>query len=389
MGKAMTSQNAMKGLFLTFYGLEPHNGISKKILYQVKSLNRIGVATKLCYTDYDKQGNQVRKVDDDIIENFGKNIISKIKKRVSYSSIVNYIDKNGISFLYIRSAHNASPFINTALRKIKSKGVKIVVEIPTYPYEGQFKGARMEAKARLFFDILFRKKMSKLIDSYVTFTDNKTIFGTRNIEISNGIDFESVKLKTRNRKLNTDGQDTFNMISVSEVHYWHGLDRIIEGMYKYYEKNKHPATDLLFHVVGRGFGKEYYELQELARTRGLSDKIIFYGNKSGNELDGIFEKADFGIASLGRHRSNITKIKTLKNREYAARGIPFVYSEIDDDFEKMHYVYKAAPDDSPVDISSLMDFYESVSMTPSEIRNTIIDTLSWDTQMRKVIDGIS
>ncbi len=34
-----------------------------------------------------------------------------------------------------------------------------------------------------------------------------------------------------------------------------------------------------------------------------------------------------GIASLGRHRNGITRIKTLKNREYAARGIPFVYSE--------------------------------------------------------------
>lgn len=48
-----------------------------------------------------------------------------------------------------------------------------------------------------------------------------------------------------------------------------------------------------------------------------------------------------GIASLGRHRNGITRIKTLKNREYAARGIPFVYSENDSDFDGMPYVMKA------------------------------------------------
>ncbi len=37
---------------------------------------------------------------------------------------------------------------------------------------------------------------------------------------------------------------------------------------------------------------------------------------------------------------DIFKIKTLKNREYAARGIPFIYSEIDDDFENMPYIIK-------------------------------------------------
>ncbi|MEG2480028.1 MAG: hypothetical protein RSA50_07120, partial [Mucinivorans sp.] len=43
--------------------------------------------------------------------------------------------------------------------------------------------------------------------------------------------------------------------------------------------------------------------------------------------DDLFEQADIAIGSLARHRSGITTIKTLKNREYAARGIPFIYSE--------------------------------------------------------------
>ena len=55
----------------------------------------------------------------------------------------------------------------------------------------------------------------------------------------------------------------------------------------------------------------------------------------GKELDELFDLADFAIGSLARHRSHIDKIKTLKNREYAARGIPFIYSETDEDFDRM------------------------------------------------------
>ena len=36
-------------------------------------------------------------------------------------------------------------------------------------------------------------------------------------------------------------------------------------------------------------------------------------------------------------RQGIYNIKTLKNREYAARGFGFVYSETDDDFDRMPY----------------------------------------------------
>jgi hypothetical protein len=92
-----------------------------------------------------------------------------------------------------------------------------------------------------------------------------------------------------------------------------------------------------------------------------------------------------GIGSLARHRSNIDKIKTLKNREYAARGIPFIYSETDDDFENMPYIKKEKADDSPINIDELIKFYKSVTLCPEEIRNTILNKLSWKNQMDLVI----
>ena len=94
-----------------------------------------------------------------------------------------------------------------------------------------------------------------------------------------------------------------------------------------------------------------------------------------------------GIGSLGRHRSGITNIKTLKNREYAARGIPFTYSETDEDFDNMPYVLKIMPDESPVNIHDLIDFYQSKTWTPQSIRDSV-GHLSWTKQMSKVVDKI-
>ena len=67
--------------------------------------------------------------------------------------------------------------------------------------------------------------------------------------------------------------------------------------------------------------------QTLIDRYDLKDKVIFHGALFGAELDDVFNQCQFAIGSLGRHRSGITRIKTLKNREYATRGIPFIYSE--------------------------------------------------------------
>ena len=147
------------------------------------------------------------------------------------------------------------------------------------------------------------------------------------------------------------------------------------GIGEYYKQNN--IRDIFFHIVGGvGEDSEMPVFKEIIKKYGIEKHIIFYGQLFGKALDDVFEEADFGIASLGRHRSGITNIKTLKNREYAARGLGFVYSEIDDDFETMHYIIKAPADESPLDISSIIDFYNNHNLTPSEIRKTIDPNLS-------------
>lgn len=131
--------------------------------------------------------------------------------------------------------------------------------------------------------------------------------------------------------------------------------------------------------------REKDKIMSLIQEYGLTPYVILHGTKYGEELNEIFNHADFAIGSLGRHRSGIYNIKTLKNREYAARGFSFIYSETDNDFDLMPYILKVPADESPINISSIINFCHSKTILPQEIRNSI-KHLSWREQMKKVCE---
>lgn len=372
----------MKALFLVFHGFAPHNGISKKIAYQKSALINNGLDTELCYTAFDETGNQLRMIDDKILVNYGKGIRAKIMKRIDYSEIVNYVTSNNIKYVYMRSDHNANPCTIRLVKRLRRVGVVVDMEIPTYPYDREYEQFGFYDKFTLFIDKMFRRRLASYLHRVVTFTNLEEIFSRKTIQISNGIDFSSIKLRSQV----PDSSDSFNLIAVAEIHFWHGFDRVVAGLANYYSKN--PGRNVFLHIVGGGIQAEIDLLLKLAKEGGIEDKVIFYGPLWGDELDNVFEKAHFAIASLARHRSGIFRIKTLKNREYTARGIPFIYSETDEDFDTKPYIMKATADESPIDIESIMKFSESLNISPGDIRESIESELSWEKQMKKVIDEI-
>lgn len=370
----------MKILFLIFHGFAEYNGISKKIHYQVDGLKENGHEVSLCY--YSVEGGYRRRmINDSILEDFGRNRLAPIKKRICFNSIFQFAVNNGTELVYMRSDHNANPFTIHLVKQLNKHGIKTVMEIPTYPYDMEYKELPLKMKMELMVDKCFRKCLAKYLYKIVTFSDYKTIFGKDTIKISNGIDFSKIRIIQRR----SDKCSPFNLIGVAEVHPWHGFDRVIKGLGNYY-KNPHEI-DVYFHIVGGIEPAQQSIFDGIIKEYGIQRYVIFHGKQFGEELDKLFEQADFGIGSLARHRSGITNIKTLKNREYAARGIPFIYSEVDSDFEEKKYIIKAPADESPIDIKTLINFHQMNILTPEEIRASIED-LSWKNQMKRVIDSI-
>ena len=367
-----------KVLFIIFHGFDPNNGISKKISYQVNALKQCGMEVHLCYMD--ENGTKKRIIDGNVIADYGNGFLSKIRKRIEFTSISNYVKANNIDLVYIRSNHNANPYTIGMVKRMKRYGSKVVMEIPTYPYDSEYKAQGISNQ--IFQDKIFRNRLSKQLDAIVTFSDYEQIFGQRTIRISNGIDFDSVKMKST---IN-DTSKELNLIGVAEIHEWHGFDRVIKGLANYYSKPQDYIVK--FHVVGYFFSSEIeQEFKKIISDSHMDDFVILYGKKHGSELDYLFEKCDFGIGSLGRHRVGIDKIKTLKNREYAARGIPFIYSETDSDFDTKPYVLKAPANETAISINDIIAFYNSIAMTPIDIRESI-KGLSWENQMSTVLNSI-
>lgn len=368
----------MRILFIIFHGFDPNNGISKKISYQLEAFKANGHETHLCYMD--ENGSKRRLVDDTVIADYGNGKKGKILKRIEFGSIVNYAIDHQIELVYIRSNHNANPFTINMVKRMKRKSMKVVMEIPTYPYDQEYFDKWMQRQ--LIQDKIFRNLLAKQLNAIVTFSQEKIIFGQQTIRISNGIDFDSVKM----RKGCHHPANELHLIGVAEIHRWHGFDRLIKGLANYYTTPK--EIQVYFHVVGYFFSPiEEAEILKMIETNHLEPYVILYGKKHGEELDKIFDQCDFGIGSLGRHRVGITDIKTLKNREYAARGIPFVYSENDTDFDKKPYVLKMPADETAIHIEDIIYFYRRLNITPQEIRDSI-QNLSWKNQMKRVINAL-
>jgi len=369
----------MKGLFIVFHGFNPYSGISKKIFAECDALRQCGLDISLCFNRIELNGTQNRIVSEKIIHSFGNGIKSKFAKRMGYKDMTDFIKNEKIELLYIRHDLNSNPILTHWLKKIKKSGVNILLEIPTYPYDSEFKNSPFSHKLTLAIDKLFRKSLVKNVDRVVTFSNADFIFGCPTIKISNGINFNEIPIK---QTVNDIGNEV-HFLAVANIHIWHGIDRIINGLAQYYSVERTRIVKL--RIVGDGVAQLIESYRRLIIERSLQEYVVVAGPHSGKDLDSDFEWADMGIASLGRHRTNITNIKTLKNREFAARGIPFTYSEQDSDFDTRPYVMKVPADDSPVDVDFLLGRLDAIDRTPSAIRSSIEPALSWFNQMQYVL----
>lgn len=368
----------MKGLFLMFYGFNAFNGISKKIAYQVDALRKQGLDLRICHYEVAEDGTRSWMIDQKPLQSLGSGLTAKLKKRIDFSPIIRYAKEEKMDFIYWRTFHNSNPFTIHLAKELRQTGARIILEIPTYPYDQEY--ASWSEKLVLAVDKLFRKQFCTYVDRIVTFSSDAEIFGCPTLRISNGIDFSQIPLRSQPHDLSKE----LHLVAVAEIHYWHGYDRLIKGLYHYYQSN--PSYKVYFHLAGPLAGpREQHEVADVVTRYQLQEYVQLYGPLHGEALEQLFDQGDFAIGSLGRHRSGITHIKTLKNREYAARGFAFAYSECDDDFDTMPYVLKLPADESPIHIPTLIHFCQSQTMQPRAIRESI-SHLSWDEQMKKVAD---
>lgn len=249
-------------------------------------------------------------------------------------------------FLYIRQVYHDAAFVRY-LRRIRrtNPNIKILYEVPTWPYLAESRTSLASAP----FDLKERRnapRAAKCCDRIVTFYGQERIWDVECIKLRNGYDFSQVTLPKR-----TLG-DTVHVLSVAANAFWHGYDRLLEGLRRYYEND--GVENIHYHLVGDVLP----EYEQLVERYGLQDHVTLHGRLYGEPLDALYRQATLGIDILGGHRKDYPVSSTLKSREYGAWGLPLITSSpVDFMAPDCPWQHIVPYDDSPVDIEAMLAYH--------------------------------
>ena len=274
---------------------------------------------------------------------------SVLDKQYQMLDIKSYVKDKQYDACYIRYDFSDLGFVSL-LKQLKMICGKIVLELPTYPYDDENK-KNVLSRMKLAVDVYYRKQLHNYVDYISTFYGgNERIFGIPTIVIPNGFDFSTMALVHEELP-----PDAVHIVAVSSMRERHGYERFLEGMKNYYQRG--GKRKIMLHLVGKGRENPKYE--SLTEEYHLSPYVVFHGAMHGEMLDAVYEKCAIGIDSLARHRSGIHTLSSLKSREYGAKGIPMINSckidILEDDFP---YLLRVPADESPIDMEQVLAFYD-------------------------------
>lgn len=324
----------MKMLYIAAFNRRRDIGVYKKIMDQLKTFQQMGIEAKLVHLKQEATSCFNGKL---------------VCLRQYWEDIQLNIDVDALYIRYVKSSYSFIRFLQRA-KKINPK-MKILIEIPTYPYEKEETKREWIITAN---DRIFRKIIRKYVDRIITFSDDRTIFNIKTIRAINGLNFSEITP----RKILNDDNNRINVIAVASMKNWHGYDRMLEGLGQYYQKGGQREVNL--YLVGDGPEIKNYRL--LAKKYHITKHVLFCGNKEGEALDAIYDICDIGIVALGCHRKDLTRLSAIKSREYAAKGLPMMVSGYIDVFpaDENDFIYTLPEDDSMVDIERLINWYDSI-----------------------------
>jgi glycosyltransferase involved in cell wall biosynthesis len=324
-----------------------------------------------------------------------KGIVSKMiyHYRVSMNGSIDFSDsfetivKKRYDAIYLRFFLPGKDLV-FFLKKLKrhSPSTLILLEYPTLNIRELFNRGFIP-KVAYFINRKKVKRLNQLADYIITLTKDKRLFGKPSIFMANGIDLEQIHpVKTPE----LDG-NIYLLGVASDCAFYHGFDKIIRGMSLYRQKGGQPAVN--FRIVSNMLSNHLNELKKLATELKVEDWIEFHPTLSREELSAMYGKIHLGVGTLALHRINLMDNYSLKHREYAAFGLPFIMSRGDEHFEKSPFVYTIERDEEPVNIESLVDFYLNLCDKdpnyPAAFRKSVENSISWEAQMRQVFEVIT
>lgn len=358
-------------IYITYVDLydKGYFGITKKIMSQIRVFKKYFGKVYLAFCS----GQMVY-----LLEN--GQIIDKefaITRSKCHRVITSWLDKYEIKRTYIRYNFSDKWFLQF-LKDQKDKGVKTILEIPTYPYDGEISEGRLKIE-----DQYYREQLCQYIEWVATNSEEPNILGIPCIKLLNGVDVEAHPLHLK-RKVSGE----IVLIGVSSMAIWHGYERVLRGLFNYYRDK--GEYDFLFKIVGEGSEKDKY--RSLISEYGLQSRVEFCGMLEGEDLDRQYALADIAVSSLGLYKTGIQEVTPIKGAEYCARGIPFICGYHDMRFpDKVDYIMTVPNNPEPINMHEVIAFYENITAQDGyqkRMRDYALTHFTWDCIMKPVVERL-
>lgn len=335
----------MNGFFIFYRDIDYDNlnGIDKKVLSQISTLKDAGVNCEIVVMKSNK-------------EDLWHKLYNTITCRLPYGNsdpTWKYSEEfEKVDFIYLRRPTALNYPMLKVLHKIKETNpkIKIIMEIPTYPYDDELK-ANLKDYPRYIKDKYNRKKLQGLIDRIAVQNNIDEIFNIPTLHFTNGI---RVKEIAPRKPVKTEG---ITICAVASMEPWQGYERVILGLSQYYENG--GLENINIHLVGEGKEKQTYE--KMVNDLHLTNHIHFEGFLSGEKLESIYSKSDIALDSFGRYKTKNEFSTSLKSREYLAKGLPIVSgSKVDIVNTSFPYYFEFPSDSSIIDFTNIIEFHHKI-----------------------------
>lgn len=344
--------NMIKGYY--FSQIETGNlGPRKKVLSQIEAFKKNGIELQLVESPFELTG-RIR----------GNFLLRQIVCRIPFTYVYSkheykekYKDADVYYVRFLAGDYHFSHFISM-LRK-NNPNAKIVMELADYPTTWYMTTSTLYRI--LYFPIILkdffaRKYYTKNIDRIALLKPVDKVYGISTLQFENGIAIDDIKVRR------ACGTSKIKLLAVAAMCNFHGYDRLIEGIYKYYQSGGTKKIEL--HLVGGKDipGNDLYKYRELCKKYKLEEYIIFHGEKIGKELDDVYDSCNLAVASLGMYRIGYKVANSLKIREYIAKGMPIISGCPIDIFEgrEFSYVCEMPNDESSINIEKIVRFFDEV-----------------------------
>ena len=277
----------MRVIYFSTFGGERYSGINKKIFAQASDLSKAGVDIDLVllggfHNQYpDTTFIRILPVPDKFF--FTNNLIKRFYRQYLAKQFIKKIIKTSDSstILYLRYP---LPVLLMPYELSDRRKCKIVIECNSIEIN-ELKSSKLYFSYLL--ELLLGEGFRKHCDAIIGVTDEITRYQVQrsgnlkipNLTLGNGFDVNTVPV----RRPPALCGPTLNILCVADVTFWHGIDRLIQGIARY-----KGEWNIFLHIAGGG--DELPSLKQLASSLKINDHIIFHGFVHGEELTGYLNR---------------------------------------------------------------------------------------------------